>query len=103
MDSTLGHLVMDDPDFMGKVPNIEIITLSKKSTSLTQPLDAGMIAVFKNYYQNFLALSTMAHRQQLQKTTGRKKVASYIPNHVAWKHIVQTWNLVTPEAIRHCF
>lgn len=104
MDSAPGHLVMDEPGFRQSISNIEIVTLPKNSTSMTQPLDAGMIAVFKNYYQDFLAISTMVHRQQLlQRPSDAKRVASHIPNYIAWKHIVQAWNLVTPETVRHCF
>lgn len=97
LDNAPGHLIIKHPGFLEEIPNIKIITLPKNSTSLTQPLDAGIIAVFKHYYQDFLALSTMAHRVQHPNRSG------HIDNKTAWKHIVQAWNLVKPESIRHCF
>ncbi|KAF9992365.1 hypothetical protein BGZ65_012319 [Modicella reniformis] len=39
----------------------------------------------------------MARREQ--NPTGKGSV----DNKTAWKHIVQAWNLVKPESIRHCF
>ena len=34
--------------------NIEMLYLPKNTTSLLQPLDMGIIKIFKNHYQNYL-------------------------------------------------
>ncbi|KAF8962156.1 hypothetical protein BGZ52_012291, partial [Haplosporangium bisporale] len=58
-----GHLLWNDQAGTPLPNNIEFITLPKNSTLVTQPLDAGIIAVFKRFYNNFLAVSTLAHLQ----------------------------------------
>lgn len=40
----------------GHIPNITVDYLSKNSTSVTQPLDAGIIAVFKLRYKEYLSV-----------------------------------------------
>ncbi|KAF9323988.1 hypothetical protein BG006_000954 [Podila minutissima] len=40
----------------GHIPNIEVAYLPKNSMSVTQPLDAGMIAVFKELYKQRLSV-----------------------------------------------
>jgi hypothetical protein len=111
LDNAPGHLIVADSEFLTQIPNIEIITLPKNSTSVTQPLDAGIIAVFKSYYLDFLAISTMAHRHKLHtgtltsRTNGTtpRRQSNNIPNKDAWKHIVQAWNLLKKSSIRNCF
>ncbi|KAF9182221.1 hypothetical protein BGZ51_004867 [Haplosporangium sp. Z 767] len=87
IDSTPGRMIIADPAFMDQIPNIRIITLPKNSTSVTQPLNTGLITVFKNYHQGFLAISATVHRKRIENSGA--KGAFYIPNNIAWKHIVQ--------------
>ncbi|KAF9182319.1 hypothetical protein BGZ51_004823 [Haplosporangium sp. Z 767] len=89
VDNVPGHMDVSDSDFTVQIPNIEIVTLPRDLAAVTQPLDAGVIAVFNNYYHDFLEPSTMVHLERLKNNT---KGSHYIQNRIAWKHVVLAWN-----------
>lgn len=126
----------------GHIPNITVEYLPKNSTSVTQPLDAGIIAVFKMRYKEFITVNLVSKflckpvagtdadadadanddddidannsdeppQGQTSKGKGpkitqkKKKITTpKISNIEGWKFVVEAWDLVKPEAIRHCF
>jgi len=94
----------------GHIPNITLAYLPKNSTSVTQPLDAGIIAVFKLRYKHLLSMHLVAlfhgtdRDSQPQTSDGKaqRKKAS-ISNLDGWRYIVDAWTLVKEESVRHCF
>ncbi|KAG0304028.1 hypothetical protein BGZ99_002528 [Dissophora globulifera] len=75
MNNALGHGNTDD---LG-LKNIDLIRLPPKTTSVTQPPDAGIIRSFK-------------------KNSDRVK----IPNGLLWPYLIDTRNDVTKSVIRNC-
>lgn len=90
-------------------PNIRVQFLPPNSTSVTQPLDAGIIAVFKLRYRQIIGDQTIllrvAHDRAQKKSRGRAANIwnMRISNLVAWNSIVRAWGYVKPESIRNCF
>lgn len=89
------HIEYRDPDNQTPWNHLTIVRLPKKSTPLTQPLDAGIISVFKRKYLQMLSRQTSIIRTLDE--------GNDIPRHVAWSIIPHAWSYVTAATIRHCF
>lgn len=76
-------------------PNINLVFLPKNSTSVTQPLDAGIISVFKRFYQKEAAEATLVHHCSDKRTS--------ITNLEGWNIIASAWSQVKTSSIRNCF
>jgi hypothetical protein len=93
--------------------NINILFLPPNSTSVTQPLDAGVIAVFKMRYRQIIGDKTIllrlrndqgdATRTNRSRGGARNPWNIKVSNLEAWKSIVRAWGYVKPESIRNCF
>ena len=90
-------------------PNIKVQFLPPNSTSVTQPLDAGIMAVFKLRYRQIIADKTVLLRLTYDRAKkGRNGVPVNpwnlkISNLEAWNSIVRAWSYVKPESIRNCY
>ena len=73
---------------------LQIERLPPKSTSVTQPLDQGIISVFKRQYLEMLSNKAVTQ----QYATGKK-----ITNGEAWSLIPYAWSHVKASTVRHCF
>ena len=97
LDSAGAHNNIDMRDPINNIPwkHLCIQRLPKDSTSLTQPLDAGVIGVFKPFFLEMLGYETY-----LLRSHGKNK---YISNELAWTFIPYAWSRMKPLALRHCF
>lgn len=99
MDSCPAHNKIDTPDpTFGYRDNWKFLTiqrLPKNSTSVTQPLDAGIISVFKRALLDLLSRET-----SLVKTYDKSKAIS---NGHAWSLVPFAWNKVKASTVRNCF
>ncbi|GJJ71553.1 hypothetical protein EMPS_03903 [Entomortierella parvispora] len=92
-------LLMDNAPGHGKLEqyhltNITIVFLPPKTTSVAQPLDAGIIRSYKTKYTRHMIRVTANYRGSngLQST-----VVKY------WPCLVKAWDDVTKTTIRNCF
>jgi hypothetical protein len=89
--------------------NIQVVFLPPNSTSVTQPLDAGIMAVFKMRYRQIIGDKTilLRVRNDLDKSGSRRRAKNpwniKVSNLEAWNSIVRAWGYVKPESIRNCF
>lgn len=74
---------------------LTICRLPKNSTPVTQPLDAGVISVFKRAYLELLSEETSLIRSTTDKTN--------LSNAKAWELIIEAWSHVKPRTLRSCF
>lgn len=99
LDSCPAHNNIDVPDpAFGYRDSWEFLTiqrLPKNSTSVTQPLDAGIISVFKRALLELLSQET-----SLVRTYDKTKAIS---NGHAWSLIPYAWNRVKATTVRNCF
>jgi len=97
LDSAPVHTDIEYRDPFKKTPwiHLTIIQLPKNSTPITQPLDAGIISVFKRKYLQMLSRQTSIIRTLDEEND--------TPPHVAWSIIPHAWSFVTAATIRHCF
>ncbi|KAG0225739.1 hypothetical protein BGW42_004110 [Actinomortierella wolfii] len=82
-----------DPETKQPWQHLRIERLPPNSTSVTQPLDAGIISVFKRKFLEMLGSQTLA------KAYGGKKIS----NGEAWGLIPYAWSHVKRSTVRHCF
>ncbi|KAF9895619.1 hypothetical protein BX616_009225, partial [Lobosporangium transversale] len=79
-----------------------LLALPPNSTSVTQPLDVGVIAVFKRKYRASVLRKTAIERAR--KALNPVEGSPYkITNLQGWCYIVKAWHEVKQECIRHCF
>src|SRR5690554_31298 len=77
--------------------NVTVVQLPSKTTSVTQPLDAGVIRSFKvKYIQQMLEIIS-----QTRAETNNPEAT--VPNGVLWSCLVNAWERVASECIRNCF
>lgn len=74
--------------------HLQIERLPPHATSVTQPLDQGIISVFKRQYLEMLSNKAVTKRY----ATARK-----ITNGDAWSLIPYAWSHVKASTVRHCF
>nr|XP_042904211.1 tigger transposable element-derived protein 4-like [Parasteatoda tepidariorum] len=79
-----------------KYTNIKLQFLPPNSTSVLQPMDQGVIKVFKQHYKMRLVKRML---EGLENTGELKKVNML----EAIELIVSAWELITPSAIANCF
>ncbi|KAG0037748.1 hypothetical protein BGZ83_003336, partial [Gryganskiella cystojenkinii] len=96
----------------GHIPNIEVVSLPKNSTSVTQPLDAGMIAVFKVIFKDLLAMEKATRAlsnpfadpfQESSSSSLPGPSVTKISNYDGWRFIADGWDAIKTDSIRHCF
>lgn len=97
MDSAGAHNNVDMRDPYGGVPwrHLHIRRLPVNSTSVTQPLDAGVISAFKRVFLEMLGFETYYARNFDQTTT--------ISNGHAWSLVPYAWDQMKPSTLRNCF
>lgn len=97
LDSCPAHNNIDMRDPENNIPwkHLHIRRLPKNSTSVTQPLDAGVISVFKRAFLELLSQET-----HLIRNYDKKKCIS---NGQAWSLIPHAWGRVKPQTLRNCF
>jgi len=93
IDSAPGHCASDK---LG-LKNITIIRLPPGTTSVTQPLDAGIIRSFKVLYSREM-LQLVARRRELARSTKET-----VTNGELWSIIPKAWDMVSAECIRNGF
>jgi len=84
----------DDPLAGETWKHLRIERLPPNSTSVTQPLDQGIISVFKRQYLEMLSNKAVTQ----QYATGRM-----ITKGEAWSLIPYAWSHVKAATVRHCF
>jgi len=97
MDSAGPHNDVDMRDPYGGVPwrHLHIRRLPVNSTSVTQPLDAGVISAFKRVFLEMLGFETYYARNFDQTTN--------ITNGHAWSLAPYAWDQMKPSTVRNCF
>ena len=81
--------------FVGEIwKHLRIERLPPNSTSVSQPLDAGIISAFKRHYLEMLSNKSITK----EYATGEK-----IINGEAWSFIPYEWSHVKALTVRHCF
>lgn len=97
LDSAGPHNDIDMNDPYGGVPwkHLRIRRLPVNSTSVTQPLDAGVISAFKRVFLEMLGFETYHSRNFDQKTS--------ITNGRAWSLVPYAWDQMKPSILRNCF
>jgi len=97
LDSSRAHSNIDIRDLEKGIPwnYLRIQRLPKNSTSVTQPLDAGVISVFKRAFLEMLGYETYYVRNFDN--------ANCISNGRAWALIPYAWNRIKPSTLRNCF
>lgn len=96
MDNAPGH--GKDDTVNPHLNNIQLIRLPKNTTSVSQPLDAGIIMSFKVKYSR-LMLPTMSYYYHEKKSGAKPK----IPKAALWACLPTAWNDVSVSTIRNCF
>ncbi|KAF9896205.1 hypothetical protein BX616_007929, partial [Lobosporangium transversale] len=86
---------MRDPSINQPWKHLRVQRLPVNSTSVTQPLDAGVISVFKRAF-----LEMLSHESHLVRTFNMAKAIS---NGHAWSIIPYAWNSVKATTLRNCF
>jgi hypothetical protein len=89
-----GKSCSDDPLAGETCKHLLIERLPPNSTSLTQPLDQGVISAFKRRYLEMLSNKAIIK----EYATGEK-----ITNGEAWSLIPYAWSHVKALTVRHCF
>ena len=81
--------------------NIKVAFLPKNTTSRLQPLDAGIIKIFKVYYRKLLVRHTLATINDSDDNATKicKSVNVLLP--IRW--IKQAWEQVSATTINNCF
>jgi hypothetical protein len=95
MDNAPGHGKEDLLD--RHLRNITIIRLPKNTTSVSQPLDAGIIMSFKVKYGR-LMIPIISHFRHQQNSANAK-----IPRGPLWACLPEAWDRVSTSTIRNCF
>ena len=97
LDSAPQHndIDMRDSDTNEPWKRLRIQRLPVNSTSVTQPLDAGVISVFKRAFPEMLS-----HETYVVRTFDNAKAIS---NGHAWSMIPYAWNSVKAMTLRNCF
>lgn len=80
--------------------NIKLIFLPKNTTSVLQPMDMGIIKVFKDYYKKRLIRHLLNGKRQNSSTPIDKVVVNL--KH-AIDFTVAAWKEVTEKTIKNCF
>ena len=98
LDSCPAHSRIDFLDEEKETPwkHLRIVRLPINSTSVTQPLDAGVISVFKRAFLEQLCQETSYIRTDEHK---RKNIS----NGEAWTFIPSAWKHLKPRTLRSCF
>lgn len=98
LDSCPAHTRIDYRDEENKTPwkYLRIVRLPVNSTSVTQPLDAGVISVFKRAF-----LEQLSQETSFIRTDDNKK--KNISNGEAWTLIPSAWGHLKPRTLRSCF
>ena len=92
VDNAPGHGTDD-----GWLKNITLVRLPPKTTSVSQPLDAGIIRSFKVKYSRHMIRIISHHRAP----AGSYQVS--VPNNLFWSCFAKAWDDVTETTIRICF
>jgi len=89
-----GRPSAEDPLTGEKWKHLQIERLPPNSTSITQPLDQGIINVFKRKYLEMLSNKAIAKEYA---------IGDKITNGEAWSLIPFAWSHVKALTVRHCF
>lgn len=97
IDSCPAHNNVDfrDIDTNEEWKNLTIRRLPVNSTPVTQPLDAGVISVFKRAFLELLSQDTSSVRTATEGNS--------ISIGAAWSLIPEAWSHVKPRTLRSCF
>lgn len=95
-DSCKSHNISEKKDPLTGNPwiHLRLERLPPNSTSVTQPLDAGVISVFKRRYVDMLI-----NKSRVKKYATQQKVS----NGEAWSLIPYAWSQVRASTLRNCF
>ncbi|KAI6648433.1 Tigger transposable element-derived protein 4-like [Oopsacas minuta] len=75
--------------------HIKLFFLPPNTTSMTQPMDAGLSKNLKHYYRRFLA------RKRLLAVDSETGFKLDLLQALDW--LKMSWDNVTPTAIKHCY
>ncbi|KAG0287988.1 hypothetical protein BGZ96_008173 [Linnemannia gamsii] len=93
MDNAPGHGKLGDVELR----NITIIRLPPNTTSVSQPLDAGIIMSFKVKYSRLMFPVVSRYRAELNS------VKAKIPRAPLWACLPTAWDNVSRSCIQNCF
>jgi DDE superfamily endonuclease len=92
MDNATCHVI---PELV--LQSINILFLPPKTTSVLQPLDAGIIASFKTKYKSKFIRHLLEQRRQLNLTPSKLNILEAI------RFITRSWDEVTCTTIQNCW
>ncbi|KAF9897909.1 hypothetical protein BX616_004777 [Lobosporangium transversale] len=92
LDNAPSHMPRDF--VLDQLRNVQLVFLPANSTSKTQPLDAGIIAVFKGNYKAECLQETFYKRQtaSLHERTAAIARRLFIDNLTGWRLIARVWD-----------
>ena len=85
-----------------RLTNIEIVFLPANTTSILQPLDAGIIRCFKAHYRRLL-MDKLLKRLELNLEESTSEAAKTVTVLDAIQLIQTAWSLVSESSISNCF
>ena len=99
MDNAPVHLIT-----ASALTNIKVVFLPPNTTAGTQPLDAGIIKNFKDYYRKSLLTYLVNHPLLLaEDDITQKTFLNSIDMSMTIKWVLEAWGNVKPQTIINCF
>ena len=88
-------------DLKGKYSNIQIILLPLNTTSQIQPLDLGIIQIFKVHYRKLLLRFVLSKIDESNDTASQIVKSVSVLTAIRW--VAEAWDSVKKETIMKCF
>ena len=87
-------------DLVSKYSNIKIAFLPANTTAVLQPLDLGIIKIFKVYYHKLLLRYVLS---QVEECSSAYDVVQSVNILRSIRWIAQAWQMVSSDTVKKCF